>query len=171
MVFDVIKKQNNSKDCFVCGTKNQYGFGASFYECQDEKKQNVLIGVYMPKFEHQSYPNRMHGGVITAILDESIGRAVQINNDIWGVTVDMNIKFIKPVPLCETLYSVTKITSRSKIGFKGEGYLCDKSGKILAKATGCYFILPPEKISPVTLDETNWYYIEEKLPQIIKIGE
>jgi len=171
MVFKVLKKQNNSKDCLVCGTKNLASLNASFYECSDENSENVLIGVYTAKFEHQSYPNRLHGGMISAILDEAIGRAVQINNpDIWGVTIDMSVKFKKPVPLEQTLYSVTKINSISNIGFKGEGYLCDKTGTILASGTATYFILPPEKISSVALDETNWYYIEEKIPKTFVIG-
>ena len=172
MVFKVIKKQNNSKDCFICGTKNSAGFNASFYECLDENKQNVLVGVYVPRFEHQSYPNRMHGGMIGAILDEAIGRAVQINNpDIWGVTMDMSLKFKKPVPLEQIIYSVSKIIKRSSIGFKGEGYLCDTSGVILASGEATYFIMLPEKISSVALDETNWYYVDEKMPETFKIGE
>jgi len=172
MVFKVQKKQNNSKHCFVCGTKNFAGFNASFYECLDENNQDVLIGVYIAKFEHQSYPNRMHGGMTGAILDESIGRAVQINNpDIWGVTMDMTVKYKKPVPLEQTIYSVTKIITRSNIGFKGEGYLCDKDGLVLASGQATYFIMPPEKISSVALNEENWYYVDEKLPKTITIGK
>ncbi|MCL1900948.1 MAG: PaaI family thioesterase [Firmicutes bacterium] len=172
MVFKVLKKQNNSKDCFICGTKNKAGMNASFYECLDENEQNVLIGIYIPKFEHQSYPNRMHGGMISAILDEAIGRTVQIDNqNIWGVTMDMYVKFKKPVPLKQSIYSVSKINTKSNIGFKGSGYLCDKSGVVLASADATYFIMPPEKISPVALDETNWYYVDEKIPKIITIGE
>lgn len=172
MVFKVLKKQNNSKDCLVCGTKNAAGLNANFYECLDENNQNVLIGVYVAKFEHQSYPNRMHGGMISAILDEAIGRAVQINNpDIWGVTIDMTVKFKKPVLLEQTLYSVSKINTKSNIGFKGSGYLCGRDGVILASADATYFIMPPEKISLVALDKTNWYYVDEKIPESFKIGE
>jgi len=39
-------------------------------------------------YYHQGYPNHMHGGMISAVLDETLGRAVQIyDTGIWGVTI------------------------------------------------------------------------------------
>ena len=76
-------KQPNSKNCFICGLKNDMGVKASFYETDG----NELIAIFNPRQEHQGYPGRLHGGVAAAILDETIGRAVTIGKDadIWGV--------------------------------------------------------------------------------------
>ena len=70
----VIKKQTNSKMCLICGIENEAGLKASFYEMED----NTLIALVKGKEIHQSYPNRMHGGVISALIDESVGRAIWI---------------------------------------------------------------------------------------------
>ena len=40
--------------------------------------------------EHQSYPGRLHGGISSTILDETIGRAILLlQPDVWGVTVEI----------------------------------------------------------------------------------
>lgn len=154
-------KQNNSSMCFICGLENKSGVKMRFYACEDENKNEALIGTIKQHAELQSYPNRMHGGVISAILDESIGRAVQISHpEIWGVTVDLNVKFKKPVPLNQTIYSVTKVTTLSSRLFDGAGEIVDESGNVLATATGRFMILPIEKIATEMLDHANWFMEE-----------
>ena len=69
-------KQPNSKMCLVCGLKNRSGLGAYFYELDNGE----LLAIFRPAEEHQSYPGRLHGGIATAILDETIGRAIMINS-------------------------------------------------------------------------------------------
>jgi len=50
---------------------------------------------------HQSYPGRMHGGVITAVMDEAIGRAIMIKygDSLWGGHAELTMRFRRPVPL------------------------------------------------------------------------
>ena len=82
----VISKQRNSKMCIICGLDNKYGLKAPFYNMED--------GSVMTKFqyseEHQSYPGRVHGGLITAMLDEMGLRALwakKQNEEDFGVTI------------------------------------------------------------------------------------
>jgi hypothetical protein len=105
--------------CLVCGLKNSFGLHASFFELDN----NELLAVFKPKDEHQSYPGRLHGGIISTILDEVIGRAIMIHSesDIWGVTVDLQIRFKKPVPLDEELRILGRITKDSRRFFEGTG--------------------------------------------------
>lgn len=51
--------------------------------------------------KQQSYPGRLHGGITTALLDETIGRAIMIRYEemLWGVTVEFTTKFKKPIPI------------------------------------------------------------------------
>mgnify|MGYP002521741917 FL=1 len=74
MELKVTKIQNNSNSCIVCGLSNTLGLQAHFYETEGD----YIVAVCTGRNEHQSYPNRMHGGVICALLDETVGRAVQI---------------------------------------------------------------------------------------------
>ena len=44
---------------------------------------------------HQSYPGILHGGIISAILDETIGLAIMITEEnVLGVTVELKLKSI-----------------------------------------------------------------------------
>ena len=122
---------------------------------------------------HQSYPQRMHGGITSALLDETIGRAVQIlNTDIWGVTVELNVKFIKPVPLDKKLYVVGYITNLRSRLFEGEGYICDENQEILATAKGKYFIKHVDQIvDDIDFVKEQWIYVEEDQDLTLKSFE
>src|SRR5512141_288441 len=105
----VIKKQPTSRMCFVCGESNPAGVHVRFYEMEDGSVQSRFTGAD----HHQVYPGRMHGGVITAILDETIGRAIMIRygEDIGGVTAELTVRFLLPVPLGVELTAVGRITA------------------------------------------------------------
>lgn len=121
--------------CFVCGMDNEASLRTKYYELENK----TILGLFQGKDVHQSYPKRMHGGIITALLDETIGRAIQIDEpDTFGVTVELTIRYLKPVPLDETLYCVGKIKEQKRILFYGEGYISNAQGEILATCFAKY---------------------------------
>ena len=128
MKHKVVKKQQNSKMCVVCGLENNCGLKASFYQMDNDE----LVAMFKPIDEHQSYPGRLHGGIIGAILDETIGRAIMVKHEnIWGVTVELNLQFKKPIPLNEDLRVVGRITKDSSRLFEGSGEILLKNGEII----------------------------------------
>ncbi len=168
MQYKVIKKQNNAHMCFVCGIHNDSGLHARYYELEGKK----LLGVFHGEDSHQGWPSRMHGGITAALLDETIGRAMQIDDiNLWSVTVDLHVKYHKPVPLDQTLYVVGWITEVRRKIITGEGYLCDENQNILASATAKYF---KQDISEImegrkSFDE-EWFYVEdEKTPLFFEL--
>lgn len=135
MEYKVTKKQNNATNCFICGIENTKGIHTHYYEVNEEK----VVGVFHGDDLHQSFPGRMHGGLIGALLDETIGRSMQINNpDLWSVTVELTTKYLKPIPLEETLYVVGWINNERHGIYFGEGYISNQNEEILATATAKY---------------------------------
>ena len=130
----VTRKQPNSKMCLVCGLKNEGGLHASFHELAN----NEIVALFTPRDEHQSYPGRLHGGLITAILDEAIGRAVMISaeEEVWGVTVEFTTRFMKPVPLDVELRAVGRIVRQEGRVFEGTGEVLLPDGQVAAPAPG-----------------------------------
>ena len=160
MDIKIRKQQNVSHQCIVCGLYNDASLRTQFLETED----GVLIGVPSVQEKHQSYPNRMHGGIIAALLDEVIGRAVQIAEpDTWGVTGSLETRYIKPVPLDSQIYVVGKITRSVSRLFEGEGkiYLAE-TGELLALGTAKYMKLSVDKIADADFLHTQW--MEEKRP-------
>ena len=140
----VTRKQNNSEYCLICGILNPAGLKAPFYETEN----NSVVTKFQFKKEHQSYPGRTHGGMIGALLDELVGRAIWITQpDMWGVTMTLTIKYRKPVPYDTTLIGEGRIVSETTRTFSGTGEIKDLSGNILASAEATYMKLPLSKIA------------------------
>jgi acyl-coenzyme A thioesterase PaaI-like protein len=165
-------KKKNEKNCLVCGVENPASVRAEFYNCEDEDGEKFGITKFTGRSVHQSYPGRMHGGMIGALLDEGIGRsAANIDPNIWAVTIDLNVKFRKGVPLEEELFIISKITDFGNRSFTGEGKMVQRDGTVLATGVGKYFRLTLEQAAQgVDLEHVNRYEIEEDLPEFIEIA-
>lgn len=158
MLHKIVGKQHNSKMCFVCGLKNMFGIKAHFYVTEKEE----LIAIITPSEEHQSYPGRLHGGIASAILDETIGRAIlnKYETEVWGVTIDLNVKFKKPIPLNEELKVVGRITNENSRMFEGTGEIILKDGEVAVTAQGKYLKVPLEKITDFDREANEWKIVE-----------
>jgi acyl-coenzyme A thioesterase PaaI-like protein len=89
-------------------------------------------------------------------LDETIGRAVNILHDgMWGVTVELNVQYKKPVPLDEELKVVGRITRDTSRIFEGTGEILLNNGEVAVTAYGKYIKLPNSKIADFG-DENEW---------------
>ena len=150
----VMRKQPNSKMCLVCGMKNSLGLKAFFYELENGE----VLAIFHPCEEHQSYPGRMHGGIATAILDETIGRAgmIKYGEDMWGVTMEFHTRFRKPVPLDAELRVLGRITGEKKRAFVGSGEILLPDGAVAVEGKGRFLKLPIDKIADFDVDEQEW---------------
>ena len=147
-------KQPNSKMCLVCGLKNPSGLRSSFYEMDNGE----LLAVFKPMTEHQSYPGRLHGGIATAILDETIGRAIMIkySQSVWGVTMEFTTRYKQPIPLDEEIRVIGRVTKETKRHFEGTGEILLKDGSVAAEGRGKFLKLPIEKIADFDVEEQEW---------------
>jgi uncharacterized protein (TIGR00369 family) len=157
--------QNISRMCMVCGTDNSAGLGAAFYELANGE----LLGTFTPKTEHQGYPGRLHGGIATTILDETIGRAVSIRQpDAWGVTVELSVRFRKPVPLDRPVRALARITKDSSRIFEGTGEIVLDDGTVAVEACGRYLKMPIDRIAEGDFG-TEWFADQREAPAEIDL--
>ena len=150
----VMRKQPNSKMCLVCGMKNPLGLKAFFYELEN----GDVLAIFHPREEHQSYPGRMHGGIATAILDETIGRAgmIKYGEDVWGVTVEFHTRFRKPVPLDAEPRVLGRITGENKRSFVGSREILLPDGTVAVESRGRLLKLPIDRIADFDVQEQEW---------------
>jgi acyl-coenzyme A thioesterase PaaI-like protein len=168
MRYTVKAKQPNSKMCLVCGLKNQFGLRSFFYELGN----GDLLAIFKPMEEHQSYPGRLHGGIATAILDETIGRAIMIKHagDIWGVTLEFTTRYKQPIPLTEELRVIGRVTKETNRHFEGSGEILLPDGAIAAEGRGKFLKMPIEKIADFDFEAQEWRVTPSKRdPAVVEI--
>lgn len=158
--------QNISRDCMVCGIENDFGLKASFYQTEN----NELIACFTPQKFHQSYPNITHGGITAAILDETIGRAIMVfyDGNTFGVTLELNVKYKKPVPYGVELKAIGRISSDNGRIFEGTGELYLPDGTVAAEAQGKFM---KRQIDQITTDDftTNDWFVPAGVPDEITL--
>jgi acyl-coenzyme A thioesterase PaaI-like protein len=149
-------KQENSKMCLVCGLKNQFGLRSFFYELENDE----VLAIFKPMEEHQSYPGRLHGGIATAILDETIGRAIMIKDrDLWGVTIRFTTRYKKLIPLDGEIRVIGRIDKVANRYFEGTGEILLKDGSVAVEGQGKYIKLPLKEIADFDFDEQEWQVV------------
>lgn len=163
MAPSVRSAQNVSRMCMVCGIENAAGLHARFFELDSGE----LAGVFVPREEHQGYPGRLHGGLASTILDETIGRAINLTDPTaWGVTVELTVRYRRPVPLGEEIHALGRITKDSGRLFEGTGEIRLADGTVAVEASGKYLRLPIDKIAEGDF-ENEWFADERPLPASI----
>ena len=136
-----MEKQPSSKMCFVCGRENPNGLHMHFATDSD----GCVYSDYVPRPEDQSYPGVMHGGLLTAMLDEIIGRTA-IASDLWCMTAKLQVRFRKPVPLGEPLKLKGQITKHTGRLLEGRGEIRLADGSLAVEAHGTYLRIPNEQM-------------------------
>ncbi len=159
MIQKVVRKQNNSKMCFICGMKNDFGLKASFFELYN----GLLVASFTPCKFHQGYPGRLHGGIASAILDEAMGRTIlMVDDTVWGVTVELNVKFRKPIPLNNKIRVLCKLTNDNSRLFEAEGKIISEEEGIAVTAYGKYIKLPINKITEEVFIDDQWFEVKNE---------
>ncbi len=167
MRYKIIKQLKNSKMCLVCGTENPFGFNARFYQTDSEE----IIGVFRAGDVHQGFPQRVHGGMIASILDEIIGRTQNIKDpEGWAVTVDLRVRYRKPLPLGVELKVLSRMTKDSKRMFEGTAEIYLPDGTVAAEGWAKYFRGTPKEVEAGGLGAEEWTVVEnETIPNEIEI--
>jgi uncharacterized protein (TIGR00369 family) len=163
MTESIVGAQNISRMCMVCGTENSAGLHARFFELESGE----LAAVFAPREEHQGYPGRLHGGIASTILDEAIGRAVNLTDPAaWGVTIELTVRYRKPVPLDREVVARARITKDSSRIFEGSGEIRLDDGTVAVEAKGRYLRLPIDAIAEGDFG-AEWFPDTEPHPDTI----
>ena len=156
-----MRKQPNSHNCVVCGVRNDLSLKVRFYDTVDAEGRPELEARFTAGEIHQGYPGRMHGGLATGILDETMGRAVNSGKTegepiTWGVAVELSTRFRKPVPLGVELTARGRVVDPSQRLFEGSGEIYLPDGSVAVAATGRFMRLPLDEISSIDPEALGW---------------
>ena len=115
---------------------------------------------------------RLHGGIAATILDETIGRAISIGDPgAWGVTVELTVRYRRPVPLDGEVAAFARITRDQGRLFEGSGEIRLQDGTVAVEAHGRYMRLPIEKIAEGGDFSEEWFADERPLPEWLDLPD
>lgn len=159
----VKEKQNNSRMCVICGLDNPFGVQAPFYVMED----NSVMTQFCYRTEHQSYPGRVHGGFITAMLDELGFRAYwALEPEVLAVTMQLTTKYRKPVPYEIPLKGRGIIVYKSSRFIKSHAEIMGIDGEVLAEAELKYIKLPNNRVTNADYHEEMCYAIPDSITDL-----
>lgn len=125
-------------NCFGCGRLNAHGLRLAFYE--DEC--GGVWTPFVPEARFEGYTGMVHGGVISAVLDEVMAWSLY-RHQVWAVTGELSVRYRAPIRVGERTRAVGWQVSRRgrRIEMAGE-IQRESDGAVLARATAAFFIVP-----------------------------
>lgn len=131
-------QQPDSNSCFVCGRQNAYGLQLSF-----EQQERSVTTNFTPGAQHQGWPGHLHGGILYAVLDETMGR-VGFTIDAWTMSGRIEIRYRAPVPLDQPLHVTATLIRERGRALEVQGFAQLADGTMAAEATGLYMRIPDD---------------------------
>ncbi len=119
--------------CFVCGDKNEVGLKVDFFE-EDEKAK----AEYVCTSDYEGYKGILHGGIISALLDEVMIKAIFARGSMT-VTSHLEVQFRKPARIGEKLLLEGHISQDKGRLILAFGKAFRQDGTVIALAQGRYF--------------------------------
>lgn len=147
------QKQPSSADCFVCGVDNPFGLKLSFYDAGPGK---VACEYRVPE-QFNGYPGVVHGGIVAAMLDETLARAFFSGApDRFMYTAKLTTRFRKPVPTGKPIRLEGEVVKdRGRIG-EARARLFGPEGDLLAEAEGMMVDIPEEVLPMDNIESLGW---------------
>lgn len=100
----------NNQYCFVCGKDNPVGIKTNIDVDKESLKAQSVLAV--PE-EYQGWKGMVHGGIISALLDEVSAYAGMIVADTV-VTGELKTRFHKPVPVGQEICVSARVVKHSR---------------------------------------------------------
>ena len=122
----------HSSGCFLCGDENERGVGTSFFVEDGAVRARLSLPAHV-----NGYKGVAHGGVVAALLDETMGWSATVFGERHPmyVTAELTVKYLAPVPVGEPVEVVGRLVEDGGRVAYAEGEL-SCGGKVLARATG-----------------------------------
>ncbi len=132
--------------CIVCGdpAANPNSLNLRFRSAGDGVEVDFTPGTV-----HEGYKGIVHGGVLCAVLDETIGWAATVARRKYLMTGELAVRFLRPLATGTPVIVRGRATGHEARYSLAEGEVVDRLGNVYARAAGKFFVIPDEKAREV----------------------
>jgi uncharacterized protein (TIGR00369 family) len=117
--------------CFICGKQNPSGLQLDFTPLEGRR----LATEWTAEKRFQGYADILHGGIISAILDETMINLPWKLENTPVSTAEMTVRFIKPAIIGQKLNFTAWITGESKRLWQLRSECRNQAGELVAEAS------------------------------------
>lgn len=134
------------RGCIVCGDPavNPHSLNLQFRASEGGVEVDFTPGAV-----HEGYRGIVHGGILCAVLDETIGWAASMARRKYLVTGELAVRFLRPLALGVPVIVRGRAVEHAGRYSVAEGEVVDRLGNVYARATGKFFVIPDEKAREV----------------------
>lgn len=135
-------------NCVCCAPNNPVGLHLEFWE----EGEDVLT-IWNPRENYQGWINTLHGGIISMLMDEVAGWVINRKLQTTGVTMQLNVKYKKPVMTTDS-----QITVRGHIASQRRNIVTihltleNSKGEVCDEGEAIYFTFGPDKAKEMGFD-------------------
>ena len=126
-----MKQLRDNQKCYVCGRENPAGLGVKFDISAEARS---IRGKFIPKEVHQGYEGIIHGGILSALLDEAMVK-LAFSLGMPAVTAEISVKFESPASPGDELSISGKLVHETRRLIQAEAKI-ERGPLLIAKATG-----------------------------------
>ncbi len=132
--------------CLVCGEKN---VNPSSLNLRFRVTETGVEVPFTAGRQHEGYRQIVHGGILCALLDETIGWAVAVHRRKYFVTGELTVRFHRPLRVGTSVLAKGWAVEHKSRYSVAEGEIVDGDGTVYARASGKFFIMPDDKACEV----------------------
>lgn len=121
---------------FVHGLRNRHGLRLQF-----ELDGDRIFTMWTPDSLHAGFPGFAHGGLVSAVLDDTMGRWAALHRRFL-VTARLEVRYRDGAPLHVPLRFEGWATRMQRRAMHAQGRALLPDGAVIAEATGTYLPVP-----------------------------
>jgi uncharacterized protein (TIGR00369 family) len=129
------------EECFGCGPQSRFGLHPEFRVESDPDGGRRVVAEFTGRPEHQGFAGLVHGGILTAMLDEVMAHAVWAEG-VFAVTGQLNVVFRRPTPTETPLRAEGEVTGRRARVHETRARQLLPDGTVAVEGTGTFVELP-----------------------------
>ena len=133
---DWLNDYSSYQQCFVCGQRNDHGLKAVYHQEGDR-----IVTTFTGEPRHQGFPGVVHGGIISTLLDETMGRTALFER-AWVMTGRLEVRYRTPAPTGEPLTITAWATRHRSRSVETRGEVRRANGELLAEGSGLFLKVP-----------------------------
>jgi acyl-coenzyme A thioesterase PaaI-like protein len=140
----MLNDRTEYQQCYACGMRNAHGLHMEF-----RIEGDTIVSDFQPETYHQGFPGVLHGGIVSALMDEVLNRtSLLADHPQWTMTGRLEIRFRRQVPCGPLLRLRAKLDKQRGRMFQASGTLTlvEDESIILVEGQGAFMALSDDMV-------------------------